>query len=227
MCSLPVFRIAFGWLYATPGAYMLWWSFIPVLIGLPVPCWKAPSPDLGNIVRVEGSRFSSMITLHMVWSMWPSQRWICLSPALLSRPWTITECPPNIAVAWRPLQMTRCWAKRKILIIREDELPAGPIFMILLQLSLALLCFPLMKGFLLVLEDLSYAPRNLFQIVLTVHMICHHFNWWLNVILPLLSDIWTFWQPSRSVESHFHALLVCSFVVADVCCLTLFLWNVV
>ncbi len=125
--------------------------------------------------------------------------------------------------------MTRCWAKLKTGLIREDDLTPvlyGPILMIF--------CKPqqrLMKGFFLALHDLSPAPRSLFRAVLAVHFtpaaICHSFCRSLDVILRLLSDIWMSWRSSRSVETHFRPLPVCSFVVPNVCCLTLFLWTAI
>ena len=77
--------------------------------------------------------------------------------------------------------------------------------------------------------SLSPATWSLFWTVLAVHFtpstICHSFCRSLDVILRLLSDNWMNWRLPRSVESRFRPLTVCSFVVLDVCCLTLFLWT--
>lgn len=97
------------------------------------------------------------------------------------------------------------------------------------NLSLALFCFSLNMGFFL---DLTWALPlgSLFQTVVSMHFnpaaICLFFGS-LNVMLWLLSDIQISGLLSRSVESCFHSLPVCSFVVPNVCGLTLFLWTAV
>ncbi len=129
--------------------------------------------------------------------------------------------------------MTRCWAKLKIGLIREKDLTSvlyGPIRVVFANLSLALLCFSLMKGFFLALHDFSSASRSLFWTILAMHFtqaaVCHSFCRPLDVIL-WLSDIQMSWRLSRSVESHCRPLQVWSFVVPNVCSLTLFLWTAV
>ncbi len=74
--------------------------------------------------------------------------------------------------------------------------------------------------------------RACFKTVLAVHFtpaaICHSLCRSCDVILRFVSDIRMSWWPSRSVESRFHPLLVCSFVVVpNVCSLTLFLWQAI
>ena len=85
---------------------LIWWSFIHTFTDLAVwhgalSCWKKHSSELGNIVRAKGSKFSSRTTLYLAWFMRPSQRQICLIPALLKHPQIITDPPPNFTVGAR------------------------------------------------------------------------------------------------------------------------------
>jgi hypothetical protein len=57
---------------------LIWWSSIHTLIDLTVShgtlsYWKKQSSELVNIVRAEGSKFSSRTTLYVAWFMRPSQ----------------------------------------------------------------------------------------------------------------------------------------------------------
>ena len=85
---------------------LIWWSFIHTFTDLAVWhgalfCWKKHSSELGNIVRAEGSKFSTRTTLYLAWFMRLSQRQICPIPALLKHPQIITDPPPNFTVVAR------------------------------------------------------------------------------------------------------------------------------
>ncbi len=84
---------------------LIWWSSIHTLINLLCSMEHCPaekkSSDFGNIVRAEGSKFSSSTTLYVAWIMCPSQRQMCLIPAFLKHPHIITNSPPNFTVGTR------------------------------------------------------------------------------------------------------------------------------
>ncbi len=133
----------------------------------------------------------------------------------------ISQCRPHITI--------RQWGVGQSWKLNSYSSPLRSTPYGILQTSPCLL---LTKGFVLALHDCSPAPKSLFKTVLAVHFtpaaICHSLCRSCDVILRFVSDIRMSWWPSRSVESRFHPLLVCSFVVVpNVCSLTLFLWQAI
>ncbi len=166
--------------------------------------------------------------------MRPSQTWMCPIPALLKHSQdyhqssTKFQCVRHCCLQASPglrLTIRRPGVEQSWKLNLSEKVQSSWSFA---NLSLPLLCFSLMKGFFYLCTTWALpigacfepSPQLPFAFAVSFYRS-------LDVIRQLLSDIGMSWWSSRSVESRFRLMPVCSFVVPNVCSLTLFLWTAV
>lgn len=116
--------------WADQDRHLICWSSIQTLI-LPavwhgeLPWWKYQSSELGDIVLAEGSKCSFRISLYVAWVVHSSQRHICPDHHWVSfifYSWCETLWVVGFSRSLCNHNSTRCWAKLKIELAKENDL---------------------------------------------------------------------------------------------------------